>query len=149
MKPISRYTSDVSEHVTVAQIHKMLTEHGASQILIDNGPDKKPIAISFRIQTEYGQLSFQLPARLSQIAKILAAEHPRTKQPKIHEQATRTGWRIIHDWLEAQLAMIQAGMVSMTEVFLPYAQNDQGETAYERLKDQKFSGLALEDRKPQ
>jgi len=58
-----------------------------------------------------------------------------------------TGWRIIRDWLEAQLAMNQAGMVSMTEVFLAYAQDNQGQTVYERLKDQKFSGLTLEDRK--
>jgi len=69
------------------------------------------------------------------------------RQYDVNKQATRTGWRIIRDWLEAQLAMIQAGMVSITDVFLPYAQNSQGETLYERLKDQKFSGLALEDRK--
>ena len=52
----------------------MLTDHGASQILIENGPDKKPSSISFRIQTaEYGLFSFRIPARLAQIEKILAA----------------------------------------------------------------------------
>jgi hypothetical protein len=126
----------------------MLTEHGAGVILIENGPDKRPHSISFRIQTEYGILHFQLPARLAQIEKILAAKHRRTKREQIFEQAARTGWRVIRDWLEAQLSMISAGMVSMTEVFLPYVRNEKGQTLYERLKDQKFSGLALEDRKP-
>jgi hypothetical protein len=54
----------------------MLTEHGALSILIDNGPDKKPNAISFRIQTDDGLLGFRLPARLGQIAKILATSIP-------------------------------------------------------------------------
>jgi hypothetical protein len=147
MKPISRYTSEVPVQTTIAQIHKMLTDHGAASILTDNGPDKKPDAISFRFQTEHGLLSFRLPARLAQIEKILAAKHPRTKREQIHEQAAMTGWRIIRDWLEAQLAITQTRMVSMTEVFLPYAQDNHGQTVYERLKDQKFSGLALEDRK--
>jgi hypothetical protein len=93
-------------------------------------------------------MHFQLPARLAQVEKILAAKHRRTKPEQIREQAAMTGWRIIRDWLEAQLAMIQVGLVTMPEIFLSYAQFEQGQTVYERLKDQKFSGLALQDRKP-
>jgi hypothetical protein len=126
----------------------MLTDHGAAAILLENGSDKRPSSISFRIQTEFGQMHFQLPARLAQVEKILAAKHPRTKPTQIHEQAAMTGWRIIRDWLEAQLAMIQVGLVTMPEIFLSYAQFEQGQTVYERLKDQKFSGLALPERTP-
>ena len=44
------------------------------------------------------------------------------------EQATRVAWRIVKDWLAAQLAMIEAGLVDLEEVFLPYAQNQAGRT---------------------
>lgn len=36
------------------------------------------------------------------------------------EQANRVAWRIAHDWLRAQLAIIDAGMVTLPEVMFPY-----------------------------
>src|SRR5215472_7186912 len=104
MKPISRYMTEVSVRATISEIQQMPTEHGAGAILIENGPDKRPSSISFRTQTEYGIFHFQLPARLAQIEKILAEKHRRTSRVQIQEQAARTGWRIIRDWLEAQLS---------------------------------------------
>ncbi len=35
-------------------------------------------------------------------------------------------WRIIKDWVEAQTAIIQAGMVTLTQVFLPYLETTPG-----------------------
>jgi len=39
---------------------------------------------------------------------------------KTFEQAERTAWRIIKDWVEAQMAIVAAGQAVMEEVFLPY-----------------------------
>ena len=53
---------------------------------------------------------------------------PRFKTP---EQAERVAWRILKDWLEAQLALVQTEMVSLDCVMLPYMQADDGRTVYE------------------
>ena len=55
-------------------------------------------------------------------------------------------WRIIKDWIEAQLAIVEAEQAEMVEVFLPYAQNPAtGKTLFEQLSNDQF---ALLDYKP-
>ena len=46
-------------------------------------------------------------------------------------QAERTAWRNVRDWVLAQMAIIEAGMVDIQEVFLPYMTNSQGQTLYQ------------------
>ena len=101
--PISRYTSEVPVGRTLSEIRDMLVENRALAILTEYNEDREPKALSFRIQTDYGLIAFQLPARIDQVAKILAANHRRTRAQTIREQACRTAWRIIRDWLEALL----------------------------------------------
>jgi hypothetical protein len=59
----------------------------------------------------------------------------------MREQATRVAWRILKDWIEAQLALIQTGMVSVEQVFLPFAQSSSGKTLCEVLRERKFAQL--------
>jgi hypothetical protein len=40
-------------------------------------------------------------------------------------------WRIIKDWVEAQMAILESQMVQMEEIFLPYMVNRQGQTFFE------------------
>ena len=91
-KSISRYTSSVAVEKTLAEISRMLVENRALAILTEYNADREPKAVSFRIQTEYGLIAFQLPARIDQVAKILSASHRRTKPQTIREQACRTAW---------------------------------------------------------
>lgn len=46
-------------------------------------------------------------------------------------QAERTAWRNIRDWVLAQMAIIEAGMAQMDEVFLPYLTDHAGKTLYQ------------------
>lgn len=50
------------------------------------------------------------------------------------QHATRVAWRIIKDWIEAQLAIVEAGMVDMAEVFLPYQLVNETQTMYEVMQ---------------
>lgn len=52
-------------------------------------------------------------------------------------QAIRTGWRIVKDWVEAQMALIEAGLASLPEVMLPYAITSNGETLYKRIEQDR------------
>ncbi len=62
------------------------------------------------------------------------------KPLKTKEQAARVAWRIIKDWVEAQIAIIDAGMATVTQVFLPYAQTPEG-TVYECFEKRGMPAL--------
>ncbi len=48
-------------------------------------------------------------------------------------QAVRTAWRIVKDWVEAQMALVETKMASTTEVFLPYAIGRDGKTMFQKV----------------
>jgi hypothetical protein len=140
------YTTSISAEKTVSEIQSALAKAGARAVLheYDGG---HVAALSFRIQTQFGEIAFRLPANIGAVQKILRQQAQAGKIPRRYgddvEQATRTAWRILKDWLAAQLALIQTGMASVEQVFLPFAQNASGQTVYEALLEKKFTGLAL------
>lgn len=146
--PLLNYTTSVSAGRTVGEIQEKLAKAGARQILHEYGDGGVVTALSFRIQTRFGEMSFRLPANIEAVEMVLRKQLARSRNPKpMHEQACRVGWRILKDWVEAQLALIQTGMVTIEQVFLPYLQDEQGQTLYEALERKRFSGFALEDKK--
>lgn len=56
------------------------------------------------------------------------------------EQALRVSWRIIKVWVDAQIALVEAQLADVTEVFLPYAITKNGNTLYQEIGQ---SGLLL------
>ena len=65
--------------------------------------------------------------------------HKRGKEQTYgYEQAYRVAWRNILDWVQAQMALLEIGMVKMEEVFLPYMQDRQGVTYFERMEQRGF-----------
>ena len=63
--------------------------------------------------------------------------------------AKRVAWRQILRWVQAQLAMIDTGMVKSEEVFLPYAMvnaSDGQKTMYEAMAERKFMALPAPDK---
>lgn len=139
--PLLNYTTEIPAEKSVSQIQAKLAKAGAFQILQEyQRGTGELIGLSFRIQTEFGNLVFELPARIDAVEKILnKGRHHR--YPVKREQATRVAWRILKDWVEAQLALIETGMVSVEQVFLPYAQTNTGETIYESIREKRFAGL--------
>jgi hypothetical protein len=57
-----------------------------------------------------------------------------SQQSQRQAQAVRTAWRIVKDWTEAQLAIIETRMVTTEQVFLPYAVMRGGKTLYEHIQ---------------
>jgi len=53
-------------------------------------------------------------------------------------QAVRTAWRIVKDWVEAQMAILETEMVTMEEVFLPYLLVAGDKTLYQAIAESKF-----------
>ena len=134
---IKNYTTDVPVNKTVSEIHLMLADHGAKRILFDYGADSKVTAISFTIETPTGEQAVRLPANVERVREVLRQQknNPRNRNRSqiddSRDQAERVAWRIVKDWLAAQLAILETEMVDVQQGFLPYFLNRQGQTLYE------------------
>lgn len=140
---ILNYTTTIAVDKTVSEIQKLLAGARAQAVLTEYDTEGVLTAISFRVMCPYGMMSFRLPANVDKIFAVVLRSGKIPKWNRTREQASRVAWRIIKDWLEAQLALIQAEMVTLEQVFLPYAQNGAGVTVYESLQAGQFNGLAL------
>jgi hypothetical protein len=60
------------------------------------------------------------------------------------EYAQRVGWRIIKDWIDAQMALVDLKQAKIIQVFLPYAYDAlKKKTFYESLEESNFKSLPL------
>lgn len=139
--PILNYTTSIEAEKTVGQIQKMLSLAGARAIMTQYDQDQVLSSIAFQIDHQGQMLSFLLPAQLDKIWTILQNDDKVPRRLKSRDQAARVTWRIIKDWVEAQLAIIEAEQAEMVEVFLPYMQDAQGQTVYQRLEHHGVAGL--------
>lgn len=140
--PILNYTTKIPAEKTGMQIQKMLVKAGAVAVLMEFDDLGIMESISFRTMTPHGLISFRLPANIDGVFQVIANDSGiNSRAQKTHEQAVRVGWRILKDWVEAQLAIIEAGMAELTQVFLPYAQDQQGKTVFESISQSGFKQL--------
>jgi len=137
---ILNYTTKVSADKTIAEIRRLLVKAKASAILTEYGPEGYPAAISFRILTEFGLLTFRLPADVQKIYQVIVRDLGIPRRMRTREQAARVAWRIIKDWTAAQLALLESGLVDTTQLFLPYVQDASGHTLYENIRTRRFAG---------
>lgn len=144
MPGLLNYTTSISADRTIGEIQSKLAKAGARQIMHGYDAEGNCCELSFRIPTKFGDVAFLLPANITAVDAILRRQRSRIRDySALREQATRVGWRILKDWVEAQLALIETGMVTVEQVFLPFAQNASGQTVYEAFLEKKFTGLAL------
>ena len=136
---ILNYTTSISVDKTISEIQVKLAKANAQAIMCEyeNGITTH---ISFRVNTQHGVMMFRLPANADGVLKGMQ-KAKLSKSQCTKEQAQRVAWRIVKDWVEAQLAIIQAEMATMAEVFLPYAQTNTGKTVYQNLLDKGLPAL--------
>lgn len=136
--PLLNYTTTVPVRRTVAEVHGMLVEAGARQIATEYSPTGSPTALAFATDTVDGPRQFVLPVRADRVQAVLKRERvaPRYSTP---EHAERVAWRVLKDWVEAQLAIIKTEMVTLDQVMLPYMRSAGGRTLYELYRDSQLS----------
>ena len=152
---ILNYTTKINVETTIAEIESTLAKSGAKKIFKDYDGNGNVEAIAFIIETGNGLLNFRLPMNMEAVLQTLKNQsgeyrrQPSGKQVRIvpdgmvnKEQAARVGWRIIKDWLEAQLALYFLQMVKIEEIFLPYMyDNKTGKTMFQMLEQKGFTQL--------
>lgn len=140
MEYLKNYTTTIDPSKTVGEIQELLAKVGANQIMIEyeNG---HPKALCFSIMTANGMQGVKLPAnseKMFLVLKKMKREHPRQCIRDTQEQAERTAWRNIFEWVKIQLSFIATEMVSLDEVFLPYLLNNEGKTVYQLFEEKKL-----------
>jgi len=143
---LKNYTSSVPADRSISFIEKTLAQHGASMIVKMYDDQGEVVAIAFEMECKGTKLAFRLPSQIAACAKTLEANLPRRARPetirKVGEQAARTAWKILADWTDAQMAMIDLSQVEMLQVFLPYVyDHSRNQTFYERIKERGYKAL--------
>jgi hypothetical protein len=144
---ILNYTTTVQVHKTVGEMHGILVQAGARQIATEYSTTGSPTALAFVSETPFGPRHFVLPADTRRVLAVMRRERvqPRYCSP---EQAERVAWRILKDWLEAQLALIKIEMVTLDQVMLPYMRGESGQTVYDLYRDRQLAlpaGSSVDD----
>jgi hypothetical protein len=135
---IKNYTSEVNPAVSISKIEHLLSSAGATDIS-KSYANGECVSIKFRIVIETTPRFFELPAKVEAIYNIFMNDRIKKNDPVVKracaEQARRTAWKIISDWVEIQITMIKMEQAEVAQVFLPYAYDPQSDTTlYDRIK---------------
>lgn len=147
---IKNYTSSVPAVTSINRIEHKLVSRGAKNIS-KLYVDKKLLGICFTIPVNGSDIPFRLPARVDNVSTILKGEVKRPNSStyeRIEKQAERTAWKILSDWVDIQMSLIDLQQAEFAEVFMPYIYdviND--ETYYEKAKSNNFNQLTYSEGK--
>ena len=137
---ILNYTTTVDSYKTVAEIEYILMKHNAKSVL-KNYENESIIGLSFLIDTGSQQIPVKMPVKIDECLLVLQNEKKKNPKKQIkatRDQAERVAWRILKDWLEAQMALLDIEMVRFEEIFLPYIETSNGQTVFEKIKEKQF-----------
>lgn len=142
------YTTKIPVRQTVGECSDLLAEAGASRVAVVYA-DKRPVGLSFRLEMSGQMQDYALPVNVPAMSRRLATMDypPRYKGQELArlrapQHAAEVAWRVIKDWLEAQLALIAAEGAVLPQVMLPYLVVESGTenvTLYEVIRDQHLA----------
>lgn len=115
----------------IGKVQEALVEHGAVGMQMMYDADKRISALSFGLPAISGEgtIGFQLPCQWRKFQQVLKEQNfPRCNDD---EYAYKVAWANIKDWVEAQMALYETEMVTMPQVFLPFATTKDGRTLSE------------------
>lgn len=140
---IKNYTSSVPIDRTISHIEQILAQSGASGIIKDYH-EGKLTALCFRVALPTGRLvAVRLPVNQEAVYQTLRKEIRRPRPgtlEKLRDQAARTSWKLMQDWVEVQISLIKMQQVDFMQVFLPYVW-DGRRTFYAALKEKEYLAL--------
>ncbi len=144
---LKNYTSTVPVTRSVQHIEDRLVRFGAKSIVKEYDAQKVLESVCFIIDIQGNEVPFKLPARVSNVEKVLKGEIRRPKAgtlDRVRDQAERTAWKLVSDWVDIQLSLVELGQVDLLEVLLPYVYDvARQETFFEKIKGSGFKMLEM------
>lgn len=138
--PLKDYTTSVPVGRTIGQISGLLVEAGARRVMTEYDDHGLPQGMGFTIQTPYGEQAFHLPVHPAKVKAVLLRDRV-APHYSTDEHAARVAWRILRDWIDAQVAIVRTEMVTLDQVMLPYAHAGDGSTVYELYQASQLKAL--------
>lgn len=160
---LKNYTSSVPVSQTIYRIEQVLIKCGVSGIMKEYLGTKGEVgAITFQIEAPSGKITIRLPADKCRALEALWLDYAdgeklndkrdaiigwgsrkRKRKSDFADQAERTAWKIVQDWVEVQMSMIQMKQADTLQVFLPYVY-DGKRTFYQAMVESGFKGMLPE-----
>lgn len=154
---LKNYTSNVPVSETIAKIEKTLIRAGVCGVMKEYSASGKVLAVTFHIEIGGAKMSVRLPAdesaaiqalwldyaegeRLTSDGNGLSNSRKSKRKHDFIEQGQRTAWKLVQDWIEVQVSMIQMKQADFRQVFMPYIWDGE-KTFYQRIEAQKFRAL--------
>lgn len=125
----------------------MLMRHSVSAFMTNfDGPHISSVSFQMKMPGRLEPVGFRLPCNWRAIEEMFNNDpdmrrNARMKKGELtwENQAARVAWRIVRDWIEAQLALVEVNMVTVPQVFLPYVVMKDDRTLSEHVaSDSKF-----------
>lgn len=123
--PILNYTTKVPPAKTAGEIVWILGRKGAEEIH-QQFTAGRVTGIAFVLSVSGHPVRFQLPVNFEGVLQHM--KKARARGAATREQAERVAWRIVKDWVEVQIALVESNQAEMAQVFMPYALLDNGRT---------------------
>ncbi len=153
--PIKNYTTTIDAEKSVSQLQDLLRKKGARRVLVDYDEKGRPEAVAFELELAQPEgvpfrLPFQIRARPEAMKRCLWADEDVPRRYRTLEQAERVAWRLVYNWIDVQMAFVEAGQAAMAEPLLGFAisthRNGEGvpKTFYEELLDAEGPKLLAE-----
>lgn len=147
-KPLN-YTTAIDPGRTASECMTILGAAGAASAALHYSPEGEPEGLSFRLRTPHGTRDYSLPVNVDGMHQVLRKASRSRELPARIPRATlesrghaaRVAWRVLKDWLEANLALVRAGMASLDAVMLPYLHVDGERTLYQAYAERERAAL--------
>ena len=138
---LKNYTTTIPAERSIAEIEQMLLDFGVNNFMKkrDENGIKRFSIIMFTIEINGKHLPFKLPADTEKVAEYLWQDYKNTRtrwkktKEDFEKEAYNITWRIIKDWVHAQLSIVATDMVKIEEVFLPYLMIDNKTTLSQKF----------------
>lgn len=122
---------------TFEKIQTILAENGAKKVMMDYAGDGTLESITFAIEMGGTLQGFRLPAMVDNVFQVMYPKHSEYRNKKYltkwREQAYKTAWANIRDWIDAQMALVKTRQADVSQVFLPYMVMKDNKTLYENV----------------
>lgn len=140
-------STEVPASKSALSIMSLLAAAGARSVNMRYDEDRRLAGIDFVFAAAGGAellFPFSIPARIDLLFDRMWKQRVGRRPPAkdvVKAQAERVAWRQLFRWVEAQVALVDTGMVTHIEVFTPYCVDRSGRTMFEVMMTSRLKEL--------
>lgn len=139
--PLLNYTTKIPWDRSYAEVKALLITHGAKGFMERVDDHGYITDFIFSLSTPDGEIPIKIPIDVESTLKILTKQYHNGeigKQFTEPKRARNIAWRIIKDWLQAHVWLVETEMMKMEQILLPYMMVNKKQTLYDAMKGKHF-----------